>query len=133
MSCLISFAAGSPRTANILLAWACLFGEVSSVGLPTPNFGPGVVVTSIASQDSSAVSAGLRVGDRLVAIDGVEGEISKGQDGVNAVISDIRSVDFFTKRGRCELTGSVYACCSLGGGLGKARGSLSCGARTTRP
>lgn len=74
--------------ANLILAWACIFTSVSTVGLPTYTFSPGVSIASIVDEQGPAARAGIRAGDTILGVDGVA--VAESLDNASVVAERIR-------------------------------------------
>lgn len=88
--------------ANIILAWACIFTSVSSVGLPTYSFNPGVTIANIVDENGAAAQAGVLQGDVLLTVDGED--VPKSLESASVIAEKIRSsrgrpIDFRVLRG----------------------------------
>lgn len=68
--------------ANVMLAYACIFTSVSSIGVAEFNYQPGVVISSIVDGEGAGAIGGIMKGDVVMDVDGVaigEGATSAGQ------------------------------------------------------
>ena len=105
--------------ANIILAWASIFVSVSSVGLPTYNFNPGVTIANVVDTNGAAATAGIRNGDVILKIDG--NDIKKSLDNASIVAEKIRTsggrtMDFLIARNGNEFNLRIRPkCCTPDG------------------
>lgn len=56
--------------ANIILAWTAIFSSITSVGLPTYDVHPGVVIANVVDASGPAAKCGLLSKDIITQIDG---------------------------------------------------------------
>lgn len=75
--------------ANVILAWTCIFASISSVGLPTYAFGPGVTIANVVDVEGAAAKAGVRAGDVILQVDGKD--IIQSLDNASIVAEKIRT------------------------------------------
>ncbi|VVA90047.1 unnamed protein product [Arabis nemorensis] len=74
--------------ANVIFAYAIIFAQVISVGLPVQESFPGVLVPDVKSF-SAASRDGLLPGDVILAVDGIELSES-GSDSVSKVVDAVK-------------------------------------------
>lgn len=79
--------------ANLILAWTCIFASVSTIGLPTYGFSPGVSIANVVDPTGPAASAGMLPGDVILSVDGQP--VAESLDNASTVAEQIR-----TSRGR---------------------------------
>ncbi len=72
--------------ANLILAWVVLFGQAAIFGLPSQP-APGVIVVAV-ENDQRAEQADLRVGDRIIRINGIE--LGQGQEAVQLLVEKVK-------------------------------------------
>lgn len=102
--------------ANVILAWGCIFASVSTVGLPTYNFSPGVNIANIVDTQGTGAKAGVKAGDVILRVDG--NEVPKSLDSARVVAEKIRTsggreMDFRILRGGKEFDMQIRAkCCT---------------------
>lgn len=75
--------------ANIILAWTCIFASISSVGLPTYTFSPGVTIANIVDVEGAGAKAGVMAGDVILQVDGMG--IAQSLDNASIVAEKIRT------------------------------------------
>ena len=74
--------------ANLLLAWTVLIAQGYLVGIPSGfSATPGVLVSAV-QPDQAAAAAGLKAGDRILALAGQQ--LAGGQDAVADLVSTIK-------------------------------------------
>lgn len=75
--------------ANIILAWAALFSSVTSVGLPTYNVNPGVLIANVVDASGPAAKGGLQSKDIITRINGQT--VAPSLDSAGVVAESIRT------------------------------------------
>ena len=91
--------------ANLLLAWAVLVGQGVVVGIPAGfSATPGVLVAGV-QPGQAAAAAGLRPGDRVLAVDGRD--LGGGQSAVAALVERVKGAPDQSLRLRAEREGTT--------------------------
>lgn len=105
--------------ANLILAWASIFASVSSVGLPTYVFRPGVTIAQVVDPSGAAAKAGIIEGDVILSVNG--NSTPQSLDSASAVAEQIRTskgkpLTFRIQRGDTVFPLQVRpSCCSPDG------------------
>ena len=74
--------------ANLLLAWAVLMAQGTFVGIPAGfSATPGVLVSGV-QQGLAAAASGLKAGDRILAVDGLD--LGGGQSAVSQLVELVK-------------------------------------------
>eukprot|EP00177_Eucheuma_denticulatum_P002079 GFKZ01003715.1.p1 GENE.GFKZ01003715.1~~GFKZ01003715.1.p1 ORF type:complete len:459 (+),score=43.02 GFKZ01003715.1:197-1573(+) len=105
--------------ANIILAWGCIFASVSTVGLPSYAFHPGVTIANVVDPAGAGAKAGILPGDIILSVNGQE--IPQSLDSASLTAETIRTsqgkpLDFHLLRGEKEFDLRVRPkCCTPDG------------------
>ena len=121
--------------ANLLLAWAVLVAQGVVVGIPAGfSATPGVLVAGV-QPGQAAAAAGLRPGDRVLAVDGRD--LGGGQSAVAELVAQVKAAPDHSLHLRAERDGSTLVLqltpADLGG-IGRIGAQLQpSGAESFRP
>lgn len=102
--------------ANVILAWTCIFASVSSVGLPTYSFNPGVTIANVVDVNGAGAKAGVKAGDVILQVDGRD--VAQSLDNASVVAEKIRTsggrpIDFRILRDEQEFNMRIRPrCCT---------------------
>jgi membrane-associated protease RseP (regulator of RpoE activity) len=121
--------------ANLLLAWAVLVAQGVVVGIPAGfSATPGVLVAGV-QPGQAAAAAGLRPGDRVLAVDGRD--LGGGQGAVAELVARVKGAPDQSLRLRTERDGSTVELLLTPadlGGIGRIGAQLQpSGAESFRP
>ncbi|MEY2643955.1 MAG: metalloprotease RseP [Cyanobacteriota bacterium] len=121
--------------ANLLLAWAVLVAQGVVVGIPAGfSATPGVLVAGV-QPGQAAAAAGLRPGDRVLAVDGRD--LGGGQGAVAELVARVKGAPDQSLRLRAERDGSTVELLLTPadlGGIGRIGAQLQpSGAESFRP
>ena len=121
--------------ANLLLAWAVLVAQGVVVGIPAGfSATPGVLVAGV-QPGQAAAAAGLRPGDRVLAVDGRD--LGGGQGAVAELVAQVKGAPDQSLRLRTERDGSTVELLLTPadlGGIGRIGAQLQpSGAESFRP